>query len=56
LREITFPADCNIVSIFRGGEAVLPRGETSFEAADQVLALVKRPTEQELRRLLLGDS
>lgn len=56
LREITFPADCNIVSIFRGAEAVLPRGETLFEANDQVLALVKRPTEPELRRLLLGDS
>jgi trk system potassium uptake protein TrkA len=55
LREITFPADCNIVSIFRHGEAVLPRGETTLENNDQVLALVKGPAEAELRRLLLGD-
>lgn len=56
LREITFPADCNIVSIFRGGEAVLPRGDTAFSPEDQVLALVKGPAESELRALLLGDS
>ena len=56
LREITFPADCNIVSIFRSGESVLPRGETTFESNDQVLALVKGPAEAELRHLLLGDT
>jgi len=55
LREIVFPADCNIVSIFRKGEAVLPRGETGFEGNDQVLALVKGPAETNLRQLLLGD-
>ncbi len=55
LREIVFPADCNIVSITRNGESVLPRGETSFRAEDQVLALVKGPAEADLRRLLIGD-
>jgi trk system potassium uptake protein TrkA len=56
LREITFPADCNIVSITRAGESVLPRGDTAFQPSDVVLALVKGPAEPELRRLLLGDA
>ncbi len=55
LREVQVPADCNIVSIFRNGEAVLPRGETSLEAGDQVLALVKGRAQGDLRRLLLGE-
>ncbi len=55
LREIVFPADCNIVSIFRNGESVLPRGETLFAANDQVLALVKGPAEADLRQLLLSN-
>ena len=55
LRDITFPADCNIVSITRGADSVLPRGDTTFEANDEVLALVKGPAEADLRRLLLGD-
>lgn len=55
LREITFPAACNIVTIFRNREAVVPRGDTRFEAGDVILTLVKLPDEPVIRRLLLGD-
>ena len=55
LRDLTFPAACNIVSISRDAEALLPRGETSFQAGDVVLTLVKIPVEPELRRFLLGE-
>lgn len=55
LRELEFPAACNIVTIFRNGEAVVPRGETQFGADDIVLTLVHIPTEPEIRRILLGD-
>ncbi len=55
LRELEFPAACNIVTLFRNGDAVVPRGETSFQAGDLVLALVKLPNEAEIRKLLLGD-
>ena len=50
-----FPAACNIVTIFRGGEAVVPRGDTDFQVGDMLLTLVKTPTEPEIRRLLLGE-
>jgi trk system potassium uptake protein TrkA len=55
LREMTFPAECNIVTIFRDGQAIVPRGETKFASGDLVLALVKVPTEPEIRKLLLGE-
>lgn len=55
LRNQTFPAECNIVTIFRNGEAIVPRGDTVFQSGDVVLILVKLPTEPEIRRLLLGE-
>jgi trk system potassium uptake protein TrkA len=55
LRNQTFPAECNIVTIFRTGEAIVPRGDTIFQSGDVVLILVKLPSEPEIRKLLLGD-
>ena len=55
LRDVKFPAACNVVTIFRNGEAIVPRGDVAFQAADVVLALVRIPTEHEIRRILLGE-
>ncbi len=55
LREMTFPAACNIVAVFHDGDAVVPRGDTSFQAGDLVLALVKLSSEPETRKILLGE-
>jgi trk system potassium uptake protein TrkA len=55
LRDVEFPAACNIVTIFRNGEAIVPRGDVAFEASDMVLTLVRVPTEPEIRRILLGE-
>ncbi|MBI1738126.1 MAG: NAD-binding protein [Acidobacteria bacterium] len=54
LRNQTFPAECNIVTIFRKGEPIVPRGDTVFQSGDVVLILVKLPSEPEIRKLLLG--
>jgi trk system potassium uptake protein TrkA len=54
LKEVTMPPHCNIVTILRDGAAVVPRGETTFEAGDMVLALADLADEGALRRLLLG--
>jgi trk system potassium uptake protein TrkA len=56
LRDVVFPAACNIVTIFRDSDALVPRGETRFEAGDKVLVLVKLQDEALIRRLLLGES
>ena len=54
LRELALPADCNLVTILRKGEAVIPRGETVLQKGDTVLALVKLDAEAALRKFLLG--
>ena len=54
LKELTMPANCNIVTILRDGGAVVPRGDTSFEKGDMVLALADLTDEPHLRKLLLG--
>lgn len=54
LREVTFPAACNVVTIFRDKDAVVPRGETRLEAGDTILVLVRIPDEPTIRRQLLG--
>jgi len=55
LRDLTFPASCNIVTIFRNGEAIVPRGDSHFAAGDVVLTLVRVPDEPALRRFFLSD-
>jgi trk system potassium uptake protein TrkA len=54
LKELTMPPNCNIVTILRQGAAVVPRGETSFQNSDIVLALADLADEPHLRKLLLG--
>jgi trk system potassium uptake protein TrkA len=54
LRDLSLPADCNLVTLLRDGEAIIPRGDTELRAGDTVLALVKLSAEPELRAFLLG--
>jgi trk system potassium uptake protein TrkA len=55
LRELSLPADCNIVTILRQGDAIIPRGDTRLEKGDTILALVKIGAEEKLRKFLLGS-
>jgi len=54
LKELSIPPQCNIVTILRDGDAVVPRGDTSFQQKDVVLALADLTDEPQLRKLLLG--
>ena len=54
IKDLTMPPHCNIVTILRGGTAVVPRGDTAFENSDTVLALTDLADEPQLRKLLLG--
>jgi trk system potassium uptake protein TrkA len=54
LRQLALPADCNLITILRKGEAIIPRGETVLQQGDTVLALVKISAEPTLRNFLLG--
>lgn len=56
LRELALPADCNLVTVLREGEAIIPRGDTELQVGDTILALVKIDAEPALRAFILGAS
>ena len=54
IKDVTMPSNCNIVTIIRRGNPLVPRGDTAFETSDVVLVLTELATEPQLRKLLLG--
>ncbi len=55
LRELEIPDDCNIVTILRKGDAIIPRGDSVLQSGDTVLALIKTSAEATVRAFLLGS-
>ena len=54
LAELEIPRDATIVAVVRDGHVVVPRGDTTLEKGDEVLALVTPDSEDEVRRMLTG--
>ena len=52
LKDLPLPQDCVIAAIIRQGEIVVPRGITTFEVGDEVLAVADREGAVELAKLL----
>jgi len=55
LKEIDLPRECVLVAIIRGGELIIPRGETVLQPDDEVLALVHISQLDRLASLLMGS-
>lgn len=55
LKEISLSDDCVIVSIRRGGQVIVPRGNTQLLAGDRVVALVRGETSSLENILRHGD-
>ena len=51
LRELDMPAHATVTAVIRGGEVLLPRGDTVLAAGDEVLALVAQEDQEALARL-----
>jgi trk system potassium uptake protein TrkA len=56
IAETALPREATIVAILRDEHLVVPRGETVFEAGDEVLALVTPDSEDQIRQILTGSS
>jgi len=56
IAEIEVPRDATFVAIVRDEHVVMPRGDTVFEAGDEVLAMVTPDSEDEVRRILTGGA
>lgn len=54
IAEINIPRDASIVAVVREEHVIVPRGDTSFQEGDEVLALVTPDSEGDVRRLLTG--
>ncbi|MCM8780486.1 MAG: TrkA family potassium uptake protein, partial [Candidatus Omnitrophica bacterium] len=54
VQEITLPADSVLVSIVRGDEVIVPKGNTVLQVGDDVIALTLIGNEPQLLELLVG--
>jgi trk system potassium uptake protein TrkA len=55
IADVDMPRDATFVAVVRDEHVVMPRGDTVFEAGDEVLAMVTPDSEEEVRRILTGD-
>ncbi len=55
LSDLGVPRDATVVAVIRERHVIVPRGETTMQAADEVLVLVAPEAEDALRALLVGE-
>jgi trk system potassium uptake protein TrkA len=55
IRDLDIPRDATIVAVVRAEHVVMPRGDTVFEAGDEVLAMVTGDSEGDVRFILTGS-
>ncbi len=53
--DLDLPRDSSVVAIIRQDHVVVPRGDTSLLAGDEVMMLVTQDSEEPVRQLLVGD-
>jgi trk system potassium uptake protein TrkA len=51
IKDLVLPPDCVIAGIIRGGQLIIPRGVTTFEVGDEVLAVVGSEAADDLAGL-----
>jgi trk/ktr system potassium uptake protein len=49
LKDIEMPRDATVVAVVRSEHVVMPRGDTTFEVGDEVLAMVTPDSEENVR-------
>ncbi len=54
VQEISWPDSSVLVSIVRGEEVIVPKGDTALQAADDIIALTVIGNEPQLLQLLVG--
>ena len=55
LAELALPEKTVLVSVIRGDAVIVPRGSTTFEGGDRVIAVTPIEHEKDLRRLMAGN-
>ena len=55
LAELKLPRTCSVVAVIREEHVIVPRGDTTLEAGDEVLVLVTADDDEALRKALIGE-
>jgi trk system potassium uptake protein len=55
LKDVVLPKDAVLVSIVRGEEVIIPKGDTVFKGRDDIIALSTIENEGKLLDVLLGE-
>jgi trk system potassium uptake protein TrkA len=55
IKDLDIPRDATIVAVVRRDHVVMPRGDTEFEAGDEVLAMVTSDSEEDVKSILTGS-
>ena len=55
LTDIRLPAQTSLIAILRGSDVIIPTGGTTLLPGDEVIAIARRESEDELRRLLIAE-
>lgn len=55
IMEVELPADSVLVSILRGEEVIIPKGDTVFKVKDDIIALTTIENERKLLDILAGE-
>jgi len=54
ISELNLPKECVLVSVVRGDDVIVPRGDTVLEPGDSVIAVTTPDQEDALKRVLRG--
>lgn len=52
IQDIRFPRDVIITAMLRGGELIIPSGQTVIQPGDELIVVTRRAQEDQLRHLL----
>ncbi|MGE0881637.1 MAG: TrkA family potassium uptake protein [Acidimicrobiia bacterium] len=55
IAELGLPRDSTVVAVLRSDRVIVPRGDTTVRAGDEVIVLVTNDSEEDVRRILTGD-
>ncbi len=55
VKQVILPEDCVLVSILRGENVIIPKGDTRLEPGDDVIAITTIEHERELVQVLIGE-
>ena len=53
--DVRLPPETSLIAILRGSDVIIPTGQTQIMAGDEVIAITRRESEEQLRDLLVTN-